>query len=160
MSIAKRLNYGNSIAGIKTRVVVYAATVEKRIASKTKRVLFKTGAYTRKSMQRSMRYRKGPSQPGQPPSAHRDGRGPLLRRLIGFEVDRQRDSVTIGPQRFGKLSQPSGKTVPDLVNDGGTITATLEGRTVTAELEARPFTAPAFTDGGARFQELIAKEQL
>jgi hypothetical protein len=58
------------------------------------------------------------------------------------------------------LSQPSGKTVPELINEGGRVNATLEGRRVTADLEARPITPTAFEFGNERFEQLIEKEQL
>lgn len=96
------------------------------------KVLSKIGAFVRKGAQTSMRYRKGASKPGQPPSAHKRF-GALLRRLIYFGYDPSTDSVVVGPIRA-----KAGKA-PNLQEFGGR--ARWGGKMVT--LPARPFMAPA-----------------
>lgn len=92
-----------------------------RMERKDKKVLFKQGAYVRRAMQRSMRYagksqKPRTSKPGEPPRAHKDNpKGPMLRKLVAFEVDLNAKSVVTGPQRFGA------GTVPKSLNEGGTI---------------------------------------
>lgn len=126
---------------------------------KRDRALFILGAYTKRAIQRSMRYSNKPSQPGQPPRAHKKrSAGPLLRQLTDFQVDKRRGRVVIGPKKFRALSQPSGKPVPQVLNEGGRVKARLEGKPIVAELEARPFTKPAFTDGGKRLDTILEKE--
>ena len=63
-------------------------------------------------MKRGMRRRKGISSPGQYPNAHAG----QLRDLIYFTVGA--GEVNIGPKVFGG----AGKSVPDLLNFGGTAT--------------------------------------
>lgn len=111
---------------LKRAVRIRLRLEERRLAARTKKkkrtVLFKQGAYLRKTMQRSMRYasKKNPqSKPGEPPRAHKDTkRGPLLRKLITFEVDVEKGSVVCGP----KLTTPIGSTtVPELLDKGGKV---------------------------------------
>lgn len=92
------------------------------------RALSKFGAFVRRAAQTSMRYRKGPSQPGQPPSAHKSkqlaalkkmGRakhnGALLRELLFFTYDPSTRSVVVGPLGF----KTKGTPVPALHEFGG-----------------------------------------
>lgn len=95
----------------------------------TVRALSKFGAFVRRAAQTSMRYRKGVSQPGQPPSAHKIkqlaalkklGRakhnGALLRELLFFSYDPATRSVVVGPLGF----KTKGTPVPALHEFGGT----------------------------------------
>lgn len=134
--------------------------VARHVAAKKKRVLFKTGGFTLIRMQRLMRYRKGPSKRGQPPSAHKSGAGPLLRKVSGFQVNLQTENVVIGPKKFRELSHPSGKPVPQLLNEGGPVNAELKGRRVVAEVAPRPFVPGAFVLGNKEFRRLLEKEDL
>jgi hypothetical protein len=144
------------------KVKMYAGKVEKRIGAKKRRVLFKAGAYGLKSYRRAQRYRNKPSKKGEPPSAHKRGsNGPKLREASAFIVDLNgSESVVIGPFKFSAESQPTGKSVAELLNTGGPVEALLAGQPVIAQVEPRPFIAPLFTDGGKRFNELIGKEPL
>lgn len=125
-----------------------------RLDAKRASVLGRTGAFTRKSMQRSMRYhtKSGkPSKPGKPPRARRAY--PLLRQRIAFGVDG--DEVITGP--LVRRSTTSVK-VPRLLNEGGVAKVVLPGGDkVRAKYLPRPFAtdeSPAFTAGLAKFQEL------
>ena len=95
----------------------------------TVKSLSKFGAFVRRAAQTSMRYRKGASQPGQPPSAHKSkqlaalkkmGRakhnGALLRELLFFAYDPTTRSVVVGPLGF----KAKGTPVPALHEFGGT----------------------------------------
>lgn len=153
------------IAGLTVKVALEADKVQAHARRKRDRALFKIGGYSSRAMQRIQRYanKKGePSKPGEPPRAHRDTPGgPQLRKLTGFIVDRRAGSVSIGPKKFGPLSQPEGKPVPQALNEGARVKAKLDdGKTVVAELEARPFTAPVFTDGGKKLAEILEKDPL
>lgn len=130
-----------------------------RMRAKRKRVLYKTGGYTLRSMQRSMRYRKKASNPKFPPSAHREN-GALLRKLSHFVVNEKNGTVVIGPIKLGGDSQPSGKPVPELLDKGGPVEALVNGQSVITTLEPRPFVDPAFTDGGRRYEQLLERERL
>lgn len=141
------------------KIVMEDEKLLKRMRDKRRRVLFKAGAYTLTSMRRSMRYRKGPSNPSFPPSAHKQN-GALLRKASEFTVDDRKGTVVIGPIGFRRKSQPSGNPVPQLLNEGGSVNSFLKGKMVAAEIEPRPFVQPAFTDGGARYRQLLEKEQL
>lgn len=93
----------------------------RRFERKEKRILYKQGAYTRKTMQRSMRYTSKDdkrSEPGKPPLAHKNNRkGPLLRKLIAFRVDEQAKTVTTGPTLIRSQGQP----VPQKLDKGGRV---------------------------------------
>jgi hypothetical protein len=93
------------------------------------RAMIRYGSLLRKAAQRSMRYRKGPSKPGEPPSAHRTKRmaalkklgrarsnGALLRELLFFAYDPATKSVVVGPVGFKSRGGP----VPALHELGGT----------------------------------------
>jgi len=109
----------NAVAGLTVKVQMDAEKLLRRHAAKEKKVLFKQGAYLKTAMGRSMRYatkKKKASQPGQPPLAHKDNpKGPMLRKLIKFEVDLAGKSVVCGPTAFGR------GVVPKVLNEGGTI---------------------------------------
>lgn len=89
---------------------------------KTLKVLRITGGQCRKAMQHGMRYRKKPSAPGDYPSAHKPNA--LLRQRIHFGFDEESRSLIIGPDKLNRTDREvaaAGKTVPQLVNEGGTI---------------------------------------
>jgi hypothetical protein len=80
----------------------------------TTRALSKFGAFTMTRVRRSLRTRKGVSDPGSPPSVH----GSIYRSSVLFYYDRVRKSVVIGPYQFnGNRSKP----VPELLEFGGTV---------------------------------------
>jgi len=57
------------------------------------RALAKAGAFIQRRAKSSMRERKQPSPPGQPPSVHKGA----LRRLLFFSYDDRAQSVVVGP---------------------------------------------------------------
>jgi len=91
----------------------------RRHAARKKTILFKTGGYTKTSIQHSMRYSKKASQPGQPPNAHKDSKkGALLRKLVAFAVDVDADEVIAGPMKSGTGFTP---TTPEVLDQGGRV---------------------------------------
>lgn len=122
MGVAKSL-YGQAVE-MKLDIRMTPAELAIRLENKQFRVLKKQGAYTRTSMQRSMRYTSKPdkrSKPGQPPLAHRSkGRRPLLRQFTVYEVDVHDKSVTTGPKLLGR-NRRSSKPTPQLLNEGGVL---------------------------------------
>lgn len=93
------------------------------------RALNRYGAYLKTVAKNSMRYRKKASPPGQPPSAHKDGRlaalkkmgrarhnGALLREFLFYAWDPSTKSVVVGPVGF---KSKSGPPVPSLHEHGG-----------------------------------------
>lgn len=94
------------------------------------RALMRFGAYVRRVAKTSMRYRKKASPPGQPPSAHKDGRkaalkklgrakhnGALLREYLFYGWDRSTETVVVGPAGL------AGSKVPQLHEHGGAVAA-------------------------------------
>lgn len=92
------------------------------------RALRRFGAVVRRTAQTSMRYRKGPSAPGTPPSAHKSkqlaalkklGRakhnGALLRELLFYAYDPKTRSTVVGPLGFKARGTP----IPQLHEFGG-----------------------------------------
>lgn len=107
-----------------------ADAVTKRLEKAKLTALRRFGGYLAKTAKRSMRYRKGPSAPGQPPSAHKNKRraalkkmgramnnGALLRELLFFAYDPTTDTVVVGPQGFA--AKGSNVPTPQLHEEGG-----------------------------------------
>jgi hypothetical protein len=84
------------------------ARVKALLAPAEQAYLATVGEWVRKTAQWSMRYRKGPSSPGSPPSAHRQT-GALLREHIYFSLDPQTRTVVVGAWVF---PQAEGWNVP------------------------------------------------
>lgn len=131
---------GNPLGGLGTRSVAQAKklfwdskTVIRAAGRAEANARRRYGGYLRRVAQTSMRYRKGPSPPGQPPSAHKDKalalkkkqgqskhNGALLREFL-FNVRDPSGSQLIGPTGFPAKS--GGQPVPSLHEHGGTRTA-------------------------------------
>lgn len=95
----------------------------------TRSVLSKFGAYVRQTARQSIRSRKKPSEPGQPPSNHVG----TVKRLIFFGLEGNKN-VVIGPTQFnGQANMP-------YLEYGGN---ERKGRK-TLHYSARPFMQPAF----------------
>jgi hypothetical protein len=100
------------------------AAVQNAVARGNLRALSKAGAYVRTRARTSLRRRKKPAAPGQPPSVHsRDSFATLKNILFGLEPQRQ--AVLIGPVGLGGASRnsavvPDG-TVPNVLEFGGQV---------------------------------------
>jgi len=103
----------------------------------TRRVFSRFGAFVRRTARSSIRKRKKPSAPGQPPSSHKG----LLKRFIFFGYDRTKKSVVIGPVRLTGAGR--GKA-PSLLEYGGAGTVRVRRRRKRARYKARPFMGPAY----------------
>lgn len=105
------------------RITLKPEELLRRLHEKKIKVLYKQGAYVTKTGQRSMRYAKPDkvSPAGKPPFAHKAGpdnpRGPLLRKLWRYEVNKSEFGVVSGPPLTTGQSPP----VPKLLNEGGQI---------------------------------------
>lgn len=105
-----------------------------------RRVLSKFGAFVRTAARSSIRARKAPSAPGQPPSSHTG----KLKRGIFFAYEPEKKNVVIGPARFA--SGPG--DAPAALEHGGTSTLVRSARRrgarrKTQQVRARPFMVPA-----------------
>lgn len=128
------------------------------------RELSRLGAFTRQRMKQSLRYRNKASQPGQPPSVHRDTgftrtttnkkTGAVTKRetsplkeLIFFARTPQ-GSVVIGPAKFGKRP--------------GIVPPTLErgGPAVITEVLPRPKTLKASASQSQTYRRLIKEGRI
>lgn len=145
------------------------------------KVLSKFGAFVRTRARSSIRKRKKPSSPGQPPSSHTG----TLKRFIFFSYVQESDSVVIGPaitkQSYsGKDGQPVSGTIPSVLENNGAITITevqykdgtwkridrrkmrspwysaLPQRTRQVNVQARPFMGPALATEGNKLPGLWA----
>jgi hypothetical protein len=136
---------------IDVKVVMTPEEFLRRHAAREKRILYKQGAYTRTTMQRSMRYTSKDdkhSPPGKPPLAHKNKRkGPLLRKLIKYNVDLVETSVVTGPD----LLRAEGQPVPQKLDKGGKA-----GR---AQLSTKEFDVggygPIRYRGGGKFHRVL-----
>jgi len=103
-----------------------------------RRVLSRFGAYVRRRARSSIRKRKKPSQAGKPPSSHVG----LLRKLILFGYEPDRQSVVIGPARLNRIGN-----APEALEHGGVSTIAAgtrrRPRRRKVTIAARPFMGPA-----------------
>ena len=118
-----------------------SAKVQAATTRAERRVLSRFGAFVRTRARTSIRKRKKPSEPGQPPSSHTG----LLKRFIFFAYEPQRRSVVIGPVR---LNQKVGDA-PAALEHGGPSKVVSGSRrrkrqTHTVTIRPRPFMGPAF----------------
>jgi hypothetical protein len=108
-----------------------------KVDAATRRVLSRFGAFVRRSAKSSIRKRKKPAPPGQPPSSHTG----LLKKFIFFGYDAARQSVVIGPTR---LNQKGRGEAPPLLEYGGKATLVRRGKKKHVTYQARPYMGPAF----------------
>ena len=108
-----------------------------KVDAATRRVLSRFGAFVRRSAKSSIRKRKKPAPPGQPPSSHTG----LLKKFIFFGYDADRRSVVIGPTR---LNQKGRGEAPPLLEYGGKATLVRRGKKKRVTYQARPYMGPAF----------------
>lgn len=101
----------------------------------TRGVLSRFGSFVRTTARHSIRKRKSPSPPGQPPR-NRTG---LLKRFIFFAYEPQDRSVVIGPAR---LNRSTG--APEILEYGGTATVRTNKKNHKVTIAARPYMGPAF----------------
>ena len=113
--------------------------VAKAIDAKTRRVLSKFGAFTRRDAQTSMRPGKKPSPAGQPPRS----RGKkLLRKLLFFSDDSTAKKVVIGPLRLDRTAE---QHVPRALDEGGVIVRRDKvGKAHRNRYGKHPYMRPAF----------------
>jgi hypothetical protein len=114
--------------------------IARYVDRKTMRVFKRFGAFVRLVAQRSMRRRKTPSPPGQPPSVHKG----QLRKFIFFSFDERRKSVVIGPTLLR-----SDSPVPALHEHSG---VRRYGARV-AKYPKREYMKPAFREGLTRLAQ-------
>lgn len=107
----------------------------------------------------AMSKRRHAEEPNRPP---RRGPTDLLRRFIFFGIDKDTQSVVIGPQKFAKQPQMTGATsVPELLERGGTAKQWAAGLgSVTAYYAPHPYVGPTLPIAERRFKELIEREPL
>lgn len=116
-----------------------------RVERGRQRSLMRAGALVRTIARRSIRRRRRPSNPGQPPSSHS---GEL--RMILFGYDDATGGVVVGPRRLGGLTTRGGE-VPSLHEFGGVVTR--NGRLL--RYARRPYMAPAMERAAESMPELF-----
>lgn len=139
--------------------------VQARMDAKMLRVLRHFGGSVRLRDYRSLRYRKRPSQPGEPPSVHRGSMFKtnkrtgiarsvsLLKESLVYVLDETtgNPSVVIGPT----LANGSKPGLLRTIEEGGEVVSKDKlGRAVRRQHRARPHTGPAFT---AAIRETLPK---
>jgi hypothetical protein len=135
-----------------------AAAVLKEMDKVQKKTLSRFGAYARRRMKSSLKYKSGKSSPGGPPNVHRTrgynkvkrdrktgatSKQPVspLRELIYFAYDAATGSVVVGPVKFGG----SGGKAPGLLERGGSgsFRDAATGEIKRGVWAPRPFVRPA-----------------
>ncbi len=129
---------------------------------KTHQCLSSAGAFARTVMKRGMRRRKKISQPGEYPSAHAG----QLRDLIYFGFDGNTKTAVIGPKLYsGKDTAQRNKTIPQLINEGGTVVRAIRQKNgtlkrVTQQYQPRPFVGLTAPIAAAKLAENMEKFDL
>jgi hypothetical protein len=114
-----------------------SSEVKRRVDKTTRKVLSRFGAFVRRTSRQSIRKRKRPSQPGEPPSSHTG----LLKRFIFFGYEPNDRNVVIGPIRLSKNGRGD---APSLLEYGGVGAAKRRGKSKRMKIRSRPFMRPAF----------------
>jgi len=109
--------------------------VQAAVDRSTRKVFSKFGAFVRQRAKTSIKKRKGTSPPGGPPYSHAG----LLKKLIFFAFDAQRQSVVIGPTLLRE-----GSAAPRLLEHGGEAQLETKQGPKAARYRPRPFMGPAF----------------
>ena len=158
--------------GVKvTRYRLDSAFVMSKVDPAIRKNLNRQGATVRQIQRRSMRDRKGPSKPGQPPNAHTR----YLKDRIFYSYDPSTRSVVVGPE-LAKVrgADPITSTVPGVLESGGDVRieeykrrqngkwvrvskrtpAGRERRKRTIHIKARPSAEPALQKSLSSFPDL------
>ena len=97
-----------------TRFVFFTdPSVHLEIDKATARGLSRWGAYVRRSARQSIRPRKGPAPPGQPPHSHEGS----LKGLLNFYFDRMTKTVVVGPE----IKAANATGAPNTLEFGGAV---------------------------------------
>lgn len=114
-----------------------SAAVHRMIDQRTKRVLSRFGSFVRSTARESIKRRKEPSKPGEPPHT----RTGLLKKIL-FIYDPIRRSVVVGPMKLNTATQSA---LPALEYGGESIAKVGPGRKLKKRIiiRKRPFMQPA-----------------
>ena len=135
-----------------------------RMSKANRRALSKAGAFIRRRARSSLRRRKKPSAPGQPPSVHTSDRVATLKNIL-FAYEPEHESLVVGPVKLNQttfLGPILGSTTVPQVHEFGTAIKVREVkvgkqwrtgakrvkpkqpvRVRSAQYPARPFMGPA-----------------
>ncbi len=111
-----------------------SAAVIRSVDAATRKTLSRFGAFVRRRARSSIRKRRRPADPGQPPSSHV---GTLRTILFGYDASSR--SVVIGPVKAGKQG-----IAPRVLEEGGSETLVKRGKTVRATYRQFPYMSTAF----------------
>jgi hypothetical protein len=124
------------------------------LGKKKASLLARLGGYCRRVAQRSMRRRKGPSKPGQPPHAHRYS---YLRDYVMFAFILADDQVVVGPIRL-ESSDYYSKPLP-AVHEFGGVFKSWKKRSIISFPE-RPYMRPALAETIRNLERIIGKDRI
>lgn len=127
------------------------AKVVKALDRVNRRYLARGGRYVQKVARSSMKRRKGPSDPGEPPNVHEGS----LRKLLYFVYDPP-GSMLIGP--VGRR----GSNVPAALEFGGKSTSRVRVRRgqyakKVVQIDKRPYMRPALDKSKGKLSEIYAQ---
>lgn len=150
--------------------------LKRHLGRKESRVLSRTGAYARTVMRNKIK--KAPKKArssSRYPRYHKNKDGGL--RKVLFSYDPTKGSVIIGPRKFRqrgfyqlsddsrRRTNPGGKTVPQMLNEGGVATQTTEyisGAVIRKQVNYRPssFVDDTFKPATIFFRQLLKEIEL
>lgn len=109
-NVGRAITAGTSLVAKFAGVFFDTHAVIDAIGKANAKAMAAAGAAIRRHAQKSMPYRKRPSKPGQPPSAHKG----QLKKLILFGFDLHTQSLVVGPVPLGGPA-----VVPPILEFGG-----------------------------------------
>ena len=128
------------MASANVRMFFTAKPVINAVGRARRRVLSKAGAFIHRRARSSIRKRRRSARPGEPPSSHVG----LLKRFLYFAYDFGTQSVVIGPARLGGRRPYGNVTVPEVLEEGGNVTAAGHGKRRRRRYAPHPYMGPAY----------------
>lgn len=129
---------------MKAHVLFDSKKILRAMDRKTRNALMKVGRLVRWAARDSLRKRKGPSRPGEPPHVH----GKQLRQIL-YAYDPAGQEVVIGPKGLSARRLP----VPAIHEFGADVVRRRDGKVETAEYPARPYMLPALEENASEIPE-------
>ncbi|GIW83212.1 MAG: hypothetical protein KatS3mg105_5019 [Gemmatales bacterium] len=122
------------------------------LGKKKAAMLARLGGFCRRVAQRSMRRRKGPSRPGQPPHAHKYS---YLRDYVMFAYMMADEQVVVGPIRL-ESSDYYSKPLPAVHEFGGVFRKWRERGFIA--FPERPYMRPALVETIRNLEKIAGKD--
>lgn len=119
--------------------------IESLMDRATRRALMRAGGFIRGVAKRSIRKRRGPSKPGNPPHSHIG----TLKRFILYAYDPGSQTVVVGPKALGSAQ------APQALEHGGSVRRKIHGHVRVFRIRRRPFMGPSLEVAAPKVEEFF-----